>query len=457
MELPRPTVLPPLAPGFRPAALASRSIREEEPAVPVAIAVEREDGLVSVHRTRVPERTMDDEASFRHVERTVKFLLWARGGWRVVFGGPENLGRNLQQTYSPSGARAFDAGFMGELYGKPFCVEVTSLDAVPEPNERPFPAGRHLNGCRIGFDAGASDHKVAAVVDGQTVFSEEIVWNPKSQADPEYHYSHIKAALRKAAAHLPRVDGVGVSSAGIYINNRAMVASLFRGIPKDVFRERIPDIYINCAKELGDIPVTVLNDGDVTAIAGAMALEDTAVLGVAMGSSEAGGYVDRDGNITGWLNELAFCPIDYAPDAPTDEWSGDSGCGVDYLSQVGCIRLAAAGGLSLDEGATPAEKLEVLQALHSEGHPTAVAVFESIGVYLGYAIAHYAEFYDIRHLLVLGRVTSGRGGQVILEQARRVLAADFPELAGSIQLHLPDESSRRVGQAVAAASLPVVA
>jgi len=34
------------------------------------------------------------------------------------------------------------------------------------------------------------------------------------------------------------------------------------------------------------------------------------------------------------------------------------------------------------------------------------------------------------------------------------LASEFPETAAKIAMHVPDEKSRRIGQAVAAASLP---
>jgi hypothetical protein len=79
-----------------------------------------------------------------------------------------------------------------------------------------------------------------------------------------------------------------------------------------------------------------------------------------------------------------------------------------------------------------------------------------MGVYLGYGLAHYADFYDIKHVLILGRCTSGRGGDLILEGAKEVLRTEFPELAECIHIQLPDEKSRRVGQSIAAASLPIV-
>jgi predicted NBD/HSP70 family sugar kinase len=164
--------------------------------------------------------------------------------------------------------------------------------------------------------------------------------------------------------------------------------------------------------------------------------------------------VTGNGEITTWLNELAFCPVDYHPQAPVDEWSGDGGVGAQYFSQQAVFRLMPEAGLEADRSLGPAEKLKfVQQRLHS-GDERARRIFETIGCYVGYGVAHYADFYKLRHVLVLGRVTSGEGGSIIVRQAQEVLRTEFPEIAEAIAIHLPDESSRRVGQAVAAASLP---
>jgi len=258
--------------------------------------------------------------------------------------------------------------------------------------------------------------------------------------------------LKLAAQHLPRVDAIGGSSAGIYIDNQVKVASLFRAVPGDLFARKIKPMFLNLRREWG-VPLEVANDGDVTALAGAMSLREKGVLGVAMGSSQAAGFLDGEGRITGWLNELAFAPVDGNPRGAADEWSGDIGCGVQYFSQQAVVRLAPAAGIELPTGHA-AEQLKFVQDLHQQGDPRPQKIFATIGVYLGYALAHYAEMYDFRHLLVLGRVTSGTGGDVIVQKANEVLRADFPELAQKLSLHLPDEKSKRVGQAVAAASLP---
>ena len=315
--------------------------------------------------------------------------------------------------------------------------------------------GGHLDGCRIGFDLGASDRKVAAVLNGKVIFSEEVVWHPKLHDDPAYHYHQIQAALHHAASFLPRVDAIGGSSAGVYVNNRVMVASLFRAVPEVLFDAHVKEMFLRIQEEWG-VPLNVINDGEVTALAGAMSLGDHAVLGVAMGSSEAAGYCGPDGRITTWLNELAFAPVDYNPEAPVDEWSGDRGCGVQYFSQEAVIRLAGRIGIAFDGLDSPAEKLKKVQEMLAGGDARIRAIFETIGCYLGYAVAHYADFYDLRHLLVLGRVTSGEGGRIILDRAEEILAKEFPDLGG-IGLHLPEEEAeRRHGQAIAAASLPEI-
>jgi predicted NBD/HSP70 family sugar kinase len=455
----KPKMHPVLDKGFRSAALENRNflegVRKSGKGVPLVIALERGSGLISVYKTQVYEEGSGmNEANLYYAERLVKALLWQRGGWKVTVGGPKSIGEYIIKTYSKGGAREFDAMTMSRVYEKPFTVEMTDADKAPASNEETSPVGRHLKGCRIGFDAGGSDRKVSAVIDGEAVFSEEVIWHPKTQTDPDYHYNEILKAMKTAASHMPRVDAIGVSSAGIYVNNRVMLASLFLKVPDDLFEKKVKDIYLNVQKEMGGVPLEVANDGDVTALAGAMDLDDTNVLGLAMGTSEAGGYVDGKGNITGWLNELAFIPVDYSQEAMIDEWSGDIGCGVKYFSQDAVIKLAPAAGIKLDEKLTPAEKLKIVQDLHSKGHEGAKQIFESIGCYLGYALAHYADFYDIKHVLILGRVTSGEGGNIILELAKKVLETEFPELAAKIKLHLPDESSRRVGQSIAAASLP---
>ena len=446
-----PRRLPPLDPDYTPLYLFNRAFLREAHK-PLGIAVERSGGQIAVYETKIHGTPEFAQADRYYVDRLVKTLLWMKGGFKVYIRGDEEIFQALKSAYAPGGARAFDAEFMSGVYERPF--QVVSCQVLPQEKSLPQAIGRHLDGCRIGFDAGGSDRKVSAVIDGESVFSEEVVWFPKTAEDPDYHFQGIVEAMKSAAAHMPRVDAIGVSSAGIYIDNRAMVASLFLKVPKDLFQEKVKDIYIRAAKEIGDVPLAVANDGDVTALAGAMSLEDNNVLGIAMGTSEAVGYVDDQGNITGWLNELAFVPVDASPSAMADEWSGDIGCGVKYFSQDAVIKLAPAAGIQLDEALSPAEKLKVVQGLMKEGDPRAASIYQSIGVYLAHALALYYDFYHYKHVLLLGRVMSGKGGDLLLSTCKEVLAEEYPEIAAAIRPSLPDEKFRRVGQSVAAASLP---
>lgn len=455
----KPRVAPPLDDDFRPAYLGNRAFlaaaRECGRSVPMAFALQRPSGSVSVYRTSAFATGDDPAANLRYAERILKFLLWQKGSARVFVSGPPDVATHLQASYKPGGARAFDAEFMANVYEHAFEIIAAEGSRFPTENESSAPVGRHLEGCRIGFDAGGSDRKVAAVIDGKEVFSCEVVWEPKINGDPQYHFDGIDDSIRRAAEHLPRIDAIGVSSAGVYIDNKTRVASLFRKVPVDLFERRIKSLYLDIAKKWGDVPVEVANDGDVTALAGAMSLDDQPVLGLAMGTSQAVGYVDEKGYITGWLNELAFAPIDYAANAPVDhEWSGDRGTGVNYFSQDAAIRLAPRAGIDLVGGKSPGDKLKILQKHLQGGHAGARAIFESIGVYLGYGLLQYADFYRMKHVLILGRVTSGEGGSLILRKANEVLATEAPHLGGKLVVHLPDEANRRVGQAIAAASLP---
>ena len=408
---------------------------------PIGIAVERAGGQMASVRTFIHGTAEMADADRYYVERLVKTLLWMKGGFRVLVCGDEEICAYLKNAYREGGQQAFDADFMAKVFEHPF--EVVSTTRLPGPHDEPKAIGGHL---------------VSAVIDGEPVYSEEVVWFPKTTADPDYHYDGIVAALKSAAEHLPRVDAVGVSSAGIYINNRTMNASLFLKVPQELYEKKVKDIYIRAITDTfgPDIPFSVINDGDVTALAGAMSLEANNVLGIAMGTSEAVGFVDAQGRITGWLNELAFVPVDANPAAMEDEWSGDIGCGVKYFSQDGVIKLAPAAGIELDASLSPAEKLKVVQKLMEEGDERAVRVYRSIGCYLAHTLYYYNALYGCENLLLLGRVMSGKGGDVLLDTCKAVLADEYPELAASLRLALPDEKFRRVGQSAVAASLPEV-
>ena len=419
------------------------------------IVLERHSGYNYIYRIDIfKDGTGHDEENYDMVERIIKSLLWIVGGYKIFIKGSHYIFNRTYEDYLVNGVRKFDSDFMANVYEKPFKV-VEVLDKLPAFKEEKVKINTNLDGCRIGFDAGGSDRKVSAVVNGKVIYSEETVWFPKINSDPMYQYHGILESMKTAASKMPRVDAIGVSSAGIYVNNRIMVASLFLKVSKEDFDKHVKNMYIDIAKEFGNVPLVVANDGDVTALAGAMDLKDNQVLGIAMGTSEAVGYVDEHGNLKGWLNELAFVPVDGNKDSMVDEWSGDYGCGVKYFSQDSVIKLAEMGGFVFDKDLSPAEKLKVIQHLRVDDDEFAKEIYKNIGIYLGYSLAYYAHFYKIKHVLLLGRVTSGKGGEDILHYAKMVLQEEFPEY-NNINIIMPDEKSRRVGQSIAAASLPKI-
>ena len=353
---------------------------------PFKIAVERENGLMTVYETKLRGPAFA-EANYRYAERCVKMLLWSVGGWRVYLCGDDAIAKRMQDEYRAGGKREFDVGFMQDVYERPFEIVLADEAGFPQAHEQTRKVGGHTNGCRIGFDAGGSDRKVSAVIDGKTVYSEEVVWHPKTSEDPQYQYDGIVAAFKTAASKLPRVDGIGVSSAGVFIGNAPMVSSIFIKVPR-ARREEVKTVYDRAAREIGDVPIVVANDGDVSALA--------------------------------------------------------------------VSKLAPAAGIALSENLTPAEKLKEVQKLAEQGLPYALEIFKSIGVYLAHTLFLYARFYDIRNLIVLGRVASGVGGERIVSECQRVLKEEYPALAQKLRVMLPDENFRRVGQSMAAASLPEV-
>ena len=444
--------VPELDPEFIPFGLWAESYLKGA-TKPVAIAVEKNEGYVSVHHTKIYGTAEMAEADYRYVERYVKFLLWSIGGFKVYVCGCSELTKKLQEAYSLNGERAFDYDFFQKLYEQELQIIDLPLDQCPASNETPKPLGGHLDGCRIGFDAGGSDRKVSAVIDGETVYSEEVVWFPKKNPDPSYQYGHILEAFKTAASKMPRVDAIGVSSAGVFIGNAPMISSIFYCVPRDRWDE-VKTVFDRAAAEIGDVPIVVANDGDVSALAGAMGMGKGSLMGMAMGTSEAVGYVDKDMNVLGWISELAFAPVDLNEKAMVDEWSTDIGVGCKYFSQDAVIKLAPRIGIELDESLSPAEKLKVVQKLMEADDPRAQKVFESIGAYLAYTVVLYSQFYDLRHLMMLGRVMSGKGGDTIMSVCQKILAEEFPALNEKVEVIVPDEKTRRVGQSVAAASLP---
>ena len=453
---------PVLDPDFIAPVLWTKAFEEKVAAEPrshvVELALTRLDGTCFRWSGKLlPNEGENVALNHLYVERIVKFLLWMKGGCTILVAGDDSVAEMLSATYCKGGAREFDWDFIGtQIYDQPITVKAVPAAELPEEKSTSVALGRNLDGYRIGFDLGGSDRKAAAVVNGEVVFSEEVVWDPYHQKDPNYQLEGVDDSLIRAAKHLPQVDAIGGSAAGVYVNSEPRVGSLFRGISKEDFQRVIRRMFYTLkdrwSERMGkEVPFEVVNDGEVTALAGAMGMNDDAVLGIAMGTSLAAGYVDPEGHIMPWLNELAFVPVDYQEDGGVDEWSKDKGVGAMYFSQQAVARLAPRAGFNFGDMPFP-EQLKKVQAAMAEGDERARKIYETIGVEFGYTIAYFANFYGIRNLLFLGRVATGDGGQLIIDKANEVLKGEFPEL--TINLCVPDEKTKRHGQAVAAASLP---
>lgn len=463
----QPRHRPPLDPDFLPPAIWQQAYvqlaKQNASSTPLTLALQQPNGETRHYQTQLlPHQAPYLEVNVAFVERLLKFLLWSQGGSRVYLTAPEALLAALQTAYQPRGTRAFDAEFLGEkIYLQPFEIIGCSEDKLPAEKSSAVAAGGYLEGCRVGFDLGGSDRKAAAVKDGQVVFSEEIKWDPYFESDPAYHYDGIMDSLRRAAEHLPRVDAIGGSAAGVYVENEPRVASLFRGVPENLFTQKVRPLFKRIAAEW-DVPLTVVNDGDVTALAAAQMLGEQrqgGVLGLAFGTSLAAGYVSPEGHLMPWLNELAFVPVDYRTaqeGGHVDEWSGDAGTGVRYFSQQALTHLVPAASFAFGDLPLPQQLVEVQNAM-ATGDARAASIYRSYGIYLGYTLPLFAQHYDFRHVLVLGRVLSGTGGDLILQVAQEVLREEFPQLANQLDFLVPDETFKRHGQSIAAASLPALA
>jgi len=454
----KPTIMIPLDGAFRPASLFHREIKDQLNKSgehrPIVIGIERPDGTFS----RIEERIFSDHHAFKqtniyYCERLVKFLIWQKGGWKLFIGGPKYIGEHISARYSSGGKRKFDAEFMGgKVYQRPFSVKTCRPEDVPSANENERTIGHNLDGCRVGFDLGASSIKVSALVDGNVVFSKESTWHPQAMQDPNYHFENIISAINDASANLPHIDAIGGSSAGIILNNRLMIASLFESIPVERYEEA-GNIFFKLRKKL-DVPLDVINDGEITALAGSISLGKNNLLGISLGSSVAVGYITANGNITNWINELAFVPIDYNHAAPVDNWSGDRGCGAQYLSQKCVFRLLPRSGLELPRNLTNSQKFVFVLDMLEKGHLGAIDIWKSMSYYLGYAVALYSYFYDVEHIFLVGGCTSGIGGELILDGSKEVLRKEFPDINDKIAIHLPNEKNRRLVQSIAVASVP---
>merc|ERR1711981_206245 len=295
-----------------------------------------------------------------------------------------------------------------------------------------------------------------------------------------YHFDAIVAAMKGSIERAKEkgfgdIQAVGGSATGtVSADNDATWCDIFPNVPPDVYKEKVVDIFQRIAKDLaGDVPLKVINDGEVTALAAVQKIKAGNVMGISMGSSEGGGYANADGNLLGWINELCYIRLDLNPNAPTDPWTKGAHTGIShmYLGQRGATKLAAKAGVKVPENQVyphpdmctithenHAQCLKLIQKAMAdpEQEPEVRKLYETVGVYLGYGLAQYTEFYKIDNVMILGRVSKGAGGDLMMATAKKVLETEFPEIP-PITFHTADDHFKAVGQCIAAAALPTIA
>jgi len=475
--LARPAVPAPLDPNFSPFVLGKKQYMKNVGAGSATFhwALPRADGCGRGSLPCFAEDTEDVEASIYLAGVLIQEMIWQRSASGMKICGPKKVCDAISAAFKVGGAYEFEVTSMPNVCGTPekaFEVEiVASEDALPAASDAPQVCGKDASGCRLAFDLGKSDIKTVAVKDNEVLDTKETEWDVTNE-DPQYHYDMILKAMKDTASKLPKIDAIGGSATGtVSADNEATWCDIFPNVKPDVYKKRVVPIFKELAEAMAPgAPLKVINDGEVTALAAVQKIKAGNVMGISMGSSEGAGYANEDGNLLGWINELCYVRLDLNPDAPTDPWSKGAHRGLShlYLGQRGATKLAAKGGVDLPEEMVyphpsmctikhdgHAQCLKLIQAAMKDSAKCEQAklIYETVGVYLGYALAQYSEFYKIDHVMILGRVSSGTGGELMLDTAKKVLAAEFPELSG-IQFHTADEQFKRVGQCIAAAALP---
>jgi len=478
----KPKVEAPLDPGFAPVVLAKRAYKEaaKDCADTLEIALPRADGCARYSLKVFPDGSPEAEASVAIACVMIQELIWQRSAASLQLVGPAGICDQIKAAFAVGGAFEFEATSMPRVNGtpgKPF--EVTIGGDLPEAKDTPQVCGKEANGNRLAFDLGKSDIKTVAVKDGEVLDSAETEWDV-TNPDPQYHYDAITAAMRKTienakAKGFGDIQAVGGSATGtVSGDNEATWCDIFPNVPQDVYAEKVVDIFKRIAKDVaGDVPLKVINDGEVTALAAVQKTGSGNVMGISMGSSEGAGYANGDGNLMGWINELCYVKLDMNPEAPTDPWTKGAHRGMShmYLGQRGATKLAAKAGVKVpDNYVYPhadmctikhedhAQCLKLIQKAMAdpEQEPEVRKLYETVGVYLGYGLAQYTEFYKIDNVMILGRVSKGSGGDLMLATAKKVLETEFPEIP-PITFHTADDHFKAVGQCIAAAALPTIA
>jgi predicted NBD/HSP70 family sugar kinase len=477
--LARPAVPAPMDPNFSPFILGKRQYLKatQDCKDRLEWALPRADGCGRYSLPVFPEGHKDIEASIYLAGVLIQEMLWQRSGSELLLSGPAKICEALQKEFAEGGAYEFEIKSMPNVCGtpaSPFKVSIVSdASQMPASRDTPQVCGKDASGCRLAFDLGKSDIKTVAVQDNEVLDSKETEWDVTNE-DPDYHFNAILAAMKDTAKKLPKIEAIGGSATGtVSGDNEATWCDIFPNVPPDVYKAKVVDIFKRLAREMaGDVPLKVINDGEVTALAAVQKIKAGNVMGISMGSSEGGGYANADGNLMGWINELCYIRLDLNPDAPTDPWTKGHHRGMShmYLGQRGATKLAGRNGVQVPENyyyphpdmctikhEDHANCLKLIQKAMAtpETEAQTSLIYETIGVYLGYALAQYCEFYTIDHVMILGRVSKGKGGDLMLDTAKKVLETEFPEYA-HMQFHTADDHFKAVGQCIAAAALPTI-
>jgi len=477
-----PKVKAPLDPGFAPVVLAKREYRAAVKACSTAetfhFALVRADGCARGELLAFPEDDKRYEATVILAGVMIQETIWRCGASSLQLAGPASLCETLKTAFSKGGIYEFEADVMPKANGTPdkvFEVTIVSEADMPAAKDSPQECGKSAGGSRLAFDLGKSDIKTVAIKDGEVLDSAETEWDVTA-VDPQYHFDAIVAAMKKTIANAEakgfgKIQAVGGSATGtVSADNEATWCDIFPNVPQDVYKEKVVDIFKRISKEVaGDVPLKVINDGEVTALAAVQKISKGNVMGISMGSSEGGGYANADGNLMGWINELCYIKLDMNPEAPTDPWSKGAHRGLShmYLGQRGATKLAHKicevpenykyphPDMCTIKHEDHAQCLKLVQKAMVDNPEKASDLYRTCGVYLGYGLALYAEHYKIDHVMILGRVSKGAGGDLMLKTASEVLETEFPEIP-KIEFHTADDHFKAVGQCIAAAALPTI-
>lgn len=383
--------------------------------------------------------------SYFHTKKLILTLLWTIGGDHILFKGNHDFYLYLKKQIGNDEEIQKSFKEIQRIFSKEVVLEEINEEYPKITAKTPFIS--YFDGNLIGLDLGGSDRKLSVIKDGKLIYSEEMLWNPKEAKDPAYQYNGILESLEKGRSLLPHIDSIGISVAGVVRDNELLSTSLYASVneeekyvcSRDVFKKIISEHF-------ADIPYSVFNDGDVSAIGASLYFKKSNVLGLSLGTSLAGGFI-KGGNLFNWLNELSKVPLNYSPDARKHYSLDISGAAGEYLSQKGIISLVEEDGIKLS--GTLANKLKEIQRLAEEGNDIVLSAYHDIGLYLGEALRFFYEFYHFESVLLLGRVMSGRGGEIIKDIANKYLL----ENGLKIDFISPDEDFIRLGQSYIVSSL----